>query len=75
MHCKCIFSRYGMRSLCSGVLKVWGLQWVLPCSLGSTHEYLSFKYMKGFFAVQGQSTANLVCIAVHFLLSELQCNF
>ena len=37
--------------------------------------YLSFTYVKGFFAVQGHSKANLVCITVNFLLSGLPCNF
>ena len=45
-----IFSRYGMS-------KVWGLQCVISGWLGSTYAYLSFEYIKRFFAVQGHSTA------------------
>ena len=48
---KMYFSSYGMR-------KMWGLRCVISGSLGSTHDYLSFRYIKGFsqFKVIGQQS-------------------
>jgi len=49
---------------------------VLSGSLGTRHDYLSFRYIKGVLAVQGHLTPNLACTKVKFeLLSELYLNF
>ena len=42
-----------MNFLTFGMHKVWGLQCMRSGSSGSSHDYLSFTYTNGLFAVQG----------------------
>ena len=51
---------------------------MLSGSLGTRHDYLSFRYIKGVLAVHyvGHSNPNLACTTVKFeLLPELYLNF
>ena len=49
---------------------------MLSGSLGTRHDYLSFRYIKGVNSSLGHSTLNLACTTVKFeLLPELHLNF